>query len=58
MVHCFKKNGYNIVLDVNSGTVHEVDDVAFDMIRLYETTKEEDIVLKMNFGKPWKIFML
>ena len=47
MVHCFKKNGYNIVLDVNSGTVHEVDDVAFDMIRLYETTKEEDIVRQM-----------
>ena len=32
MVHYYKKNGYDIVLDVNSGTVHEVDDIAYDMI--------------------------
>lgn len=48
MVHCFKKNGYDIVLDVNSGTVHEVDDVAYDMIELIrekagEECKREDL---------------
>lgn len=47
MVHCFKKNGYNIVLDVNSGCVHSVDDVAFDMIQMYETTPQEEIVQAM-----------
>ena len=44
MVHCFKKNGYNIVLDVNSGCVHQVDDVAYDMIEMYETHKPEEII--------------
>ena len=48
MVHCFKKNGYSIVLDVNSGTVHEVDDVAFDIIKTIDektgkTTSLENI---------------
>ncbi len=32
VVHQYKSNGYNIVLDVNSGSVHVVDDVVYDMI--------------------------
>ena len=36
MVHCYKSNGYNIVLDVNSGSVHVVDDIVYDMIPLCE----------------------
>ncbi|MCH5280621.1 MAG: thioether cross-link-forming SCIFF peptide maturase [Lachnospiraceae bacterium] len=32
MVHTYKNNGYNLVLDVNSGSVHVVDDVAYDLI--------------------------
>jgi uncharacterized protein len=47
MIHCFKKNGFNIVLDVNSGSVHNVDDVAFDMIEMYETHTPEQIVEAM-----------
>ena len=43
MVHCFVKNGYYIVLDVNSGCVHQVDEVAFDMIQMYETHTPEEI---------------
>ena len=35
MIHRYKLNGYNIVLDVYSGSVHVVDDVAYDMIGLY-----------------------
>ncbi len=38
MIHQYKLNGYNIVLDVYSGSVHVVDEVAYDMIALYETT--------------------
>ncbi len=34
VVHQYKSNGYNIVLDVNSGSVHVVDDVVYDMIPL------------------------
>ena len=33
MIHAYKNNGYNIVLDVNSGSVHVVDDVVFDLVR-------------------------
>lgn len=32
MTHEFKNNGYNIVLDVNSGSVHVVDEVVYDLI--------------------------
>ena len=36
MVHQYKNNGRNIVLDVNSGSVHVVDDLAYDAIALYD----------------------
>ena len=36
MIHQYKLNGYNIVLDVFSGSVHVVDDIAYDMIGMYE----------------------
>ena len=32
MVHQYKNNGYNIVLDVNSGSVHVVDDLVYDVL--------------------------
>lgn len=36
MIHQYKNNGYNIVMDVNSGSVHVVDDVVYDAIALLE----------------------
>ena len=42
MVHQYKLNGYNIVLDTCSGSVHVVDDVAYDIIECCkEKTAEE-----------------
>lgn len=35
MVHQYKLNGYNVVIDVYSGAIHAVDDVAYDIIRLF-----------------------
>ena len=32
VVHQYKNNGYNIVLDVNSGSVHVVDDIVYDLV--------------------------
>ena len=32
MVHQYKSNGFNIVLDVNSGAVHVVDDLVYDIV--------------------------
>ena len=42
MVHQYKNNGYNIVLDVNSGSVHVVDDVVYDVIPVVEEALEEN----------------
>ncbi len=36
MVHQYKLNGYNIVMDTCSGSVHSVDDVAYDIIEMFE----------------------
>ena len=44
MIHQFKLNGYNIVLDVFSGAVHAVDEVAYDIISMYENSSEDDII--------------
>lgn len=44
MIHTFRQNGYSIVLDVASGSVHVVDDVAYDVINAYENTSREDMI--------------
>ncbi|MGI5968091.1 MAG: thioether cross-link-forming SCIFF peptide maturase [Lachnospiraceae bacterium] len=51
MIHKFKNNGYNIVLDVNSGSVHVVDDIAYDAISLYE---ENPDTVKSEIMKLYK----
>ena len=47
MVHQYKLNGFNIVLDTCSGSVHVVDDVAYDMIELFGKMSDEAIVAEM-----------
>ena len=47
MVHQYKLNGYNIVLDTCSGAVHVVDEVAYDMIAAFKEKSEEAIVADM-----------
>ena len=47
MVHQYKLNGYNIVLDTCSGAVHVVDEVAYDMIAAYEEKSEDEIIADM-----------
>ena len=44
MVHQYKLNGYNIVLDTASGSVHAVDEVAYDIIALYKEKTPDEIV--------------
>ena len=44
MVHQYRMNGYNIVLDSESGCIHTVDDVAYDVIELYENTARNEII--------------
>lgn len=52
MVHQYRNNGYNIVLDVNSGAVHLVDDVTYDVIPLFETDTREEITEKLKQKYP------
>ena len=48
MVHQYKNNGYNIVLDVNSGAIHIVDDLVYDVIPLFETCTREEIISRLG----------
>ena len=43
MIHAYKMNGYNIIIDQNSACVHSVDEVAYDIITRYETESKENI---------------
>jgi len=47
VIHQYKNNGYNIVLDVCSGSVHVVDDLVYDVIALYEEMDPDEIVKRL-----------
>ena len=47
MVHQYKLNGYNIVLDTCSGAVHVVDEVAYDVIEMYPIKSSDEIVSEL-----------
>lgn len=47
MIHQYKQNGYNIVIDTQSGSVHSVDSVAYDIIAMYEKCSREEIVQRI-----------
>lgn len=47
MIHQYKLNGYNIVLDVYSGSVHVVDEVAYDAIAMFENHTRDQIVSEL-----------
>lgn len=44
MLHQYKLNGYSIVLDTCSGSIHAVDPVIYDMIERFEGDRREDII--------------
>ena len=55
MVHQYELNNYHIVLDTCSGSVHVVDEVAYDVIALFPAHSEEEIVtllLEKYAGRP------
>lgn len=52
MIHQYKLNGYNIVLDICSGGVHVVDDVTYDLIGGFESTGREELVDKLASRYP------
>lgn len=50
MIHQYKLNGYNIVVDANSASVHVVDALAYDLIEMMDKTpiKEEEVITKVS----------
>ncbi len=52
MVHQYKNNGYNIVLDVNSGAIHIVDDIVYDLIPLYESRSKKELLACLRDKYP------
>lgn len=52
MIHQYKMNGYNIVIDVYSGSVHVVDEVAYDIIAMYENSSRDEIVKAITEKYP------
>lgn len=44
MIHQYKLGGYNIVLDINSGSVHSVDELAYDVVAMYKDQDKEMII--------------
>jgi len=51
MTHQYKLNGYNIVIDTCSGSVHSVDEVAYDIIEMYRSHTREEIISEIM--KRW-----
>ncbi|MBE5908117.1 MAG: thioether cross-link-forming SCIFF peptide maturase [Lachnospiraceae bacterium] len=52
MIHQYKNNGYNIVMDINSGAIHVVDEVSYDMIALYEDHDKDAVIAEVAKTYP------
>lgn len=48
MIHQYQLGGYNIVLDICSGSVHVVDEVAYDIIAMFENNSKEQIIEEIS----------
>ena len=48
MLHCYKLGGLNIVLDIHSGSVHVVDEVASDIIARFESEDRDTILADLS----------
>lgn len=52
MIHQFINNDYSIILDVNSGSVHVVDDMVYDMIPYYKEKGPEETIRLLSGRYP------
>lgn len=46
LIHQYKNNGYNIVLDINSGCIHVVDNIVYDIIALMDGGRRKEDIYK------------
>ena len=54
MLHQYRLHGKNIVLDTCSGSVHVVDDLAYDVIAAFETLTEDETARQLSGRYPEK----
>ena len=52
MIHQYKLGGYNIVLDICSGAVHAVDEVAYDIIAMFEDNDRDTVISETQKKYP------
>ena len=52
MIHQYKLGGYNIILDICSGSVHAVDDVTYDFIAGFENTERDALISEISSKYP------
>ena len=52
MIHQYQLNGYKIVLEVDSGSVHVVDDLVYQIIALYDEKSKEAILEELSSSWP------
>lgn len=48
MIHKFKQGGLCIVMDVNGGAIHVVDDMVYDILDHYPQKKREEVVAALS----------
>jgi uncharacterized protein len=48
MIHKFKQKDTALVLDVNSGAVHVIDDMVYDILDFYPNPDKEEILAKLS----------
>ena len=48
MIHQYKLNGFNIVLDICSGSVHAVDEIAYDIIAMFEGNDKNHVIEEVS----------
>ena len=48
LIHRYQNNGYNIVLDINSGCIHVVDEVTYEVLPYMEEGLDTAAIV----GKP------
>ena len=52
MIHTFNQNGFTLVVDVYSGSVHVVDEQAAELIRLRENASGEETLKRFIAAHP------
>ncbi|WIV10755.1 thioether cross-link-forming SCIFF peptide maturase [Proteiniborus sp. MB09-C3] len=48
MIHKFELNNKKLILDINSGSIHVVDDLVWDIIELFEKCERNEIISALN----------